>query len=78
VDGIGQLYEPSFGVLDTITLFQTPAFRSSIFTYAPGMPTEVQLIVLVVPFCQFSPPLGDVTVIPGVLIVYIAVVIMLC
>jgi hypothetical protein len=49
-------------VLEEITRFTTPAFRSSIMTYAPGLPVEVHVNVCVVPRTQLSPPFGEVTV----------------
>ncbi len=49
-----------------IVRFNTPPLNSSIFTFAPVLPEDVQVIVLVVPLCQISPPLGETTVIDGV------------
>jgi len=44
----------------------TPFLSSSILTFAPVLPVELHDIVLLVPLAQFSPPLGVVTVMPGV------------
>ncbi len=46
-----------------MTLFSTPFFNSSNFTYVPGLPEELQLMVWAVSLTQFSPPLGETTVI---------------
>ena len=40
----------------------TPAFRTSIFTYEPTFPVDVQVIAWFEPRTQDSPPFGEVTV----------------
>ena len=53
---------PSLGVLETMTLFSTPGFMSSILTAAVGLPVDDQVMGWLVPLTQDSPPLGDVTI----------------
>ena len=48
-----------------MVLFNTPPFKSSILRKVPGFPVYVQVIVLIVPLVQFSPPLGATTVMGG-------------
>ena len=48
-----------------INWFGLPGFRSSIFTYAPGLPVEFHLMVFVVPLVQISVPFGERTVMVG-------------
>src|SRR3989304_7330514 len=57
-----QRCDPSLAVLATMVLLNSPPLKSSILTFAPAF-EEVHIILLVVPTCQLSPPLGCVTVI---------------
>ena len=49
-------------MLEEMTLFNTPPFSNSIFTFEPGLPAEVHVIVWAVTLIQLSPPFGEVTV----------------
>jgi len=60
---------PSLAVELAMLLFKTPPLYSSMLTFAPGSPLASHVIVWLVPCCQFSPPLGAVTVIDGAAVI---------
>jgi hypothetical protein len=58
-----QVWVPSLGVDPRIVVQVVPPFRDSSTLTLPVIPTDVQVIVWVLPTFQLSPPLGAVTVI---------------
>ena len=48
-----------------INWFGLPGLSSSILTYPFGFSVDVQLIILIAPLVQFSPPFGVATIIDG-------------
>ena len=56
-------------MLDVTVWTTAPAFSTSIFTFDPPSPEDVQVIVWVEPRTQDSPPLGELTAIEGEVVV---------
>ena len=64
---MSHVFDPSLEVEFIIREWKTPPLNNSIFTFSDIL--SVQVRVCVVPASQFSPPLGEITVIPPVKIV---------
>lgn len=78
VEGIVQLYVPAFkGVLVVIVRLTKKPLYSRIFTLDPGLPTDVQLMGIVLPLVKDSPPLGEMTVTEGLAMVKVLLLVSL-